>query len=120
MGKKLTPYEIVDNFITKRLDHEIDKWNAGLKNSMEEWENFIEYWNLIEEVERIRKDNAELRMYNEKLLNDNSKYCYKYQKLLESILDFTKSNLELLETDGINAKSIVANNIQAFRKELGL
>lgn len=120
MGKKLTPYEIVDNFITKRYDLEIDKWNAGLKNSMEEWETFLTYWNLIEDVKSLRKDNAELRMYNEKLKDDNSKLSYKYQKLLESIIDFTKSNLELLETDGINAKSIVANNIQAFRKELGL
>lgn len=50
----------------------------------------------------------------------NLKYDNIIKDKEESILDFTKSNLKLLETDGINAKSIVANNIQSFKKELGL
>ena len=73
MGKKLTPYEKVDNFITKCYDNEVDKWNSGLSNQMQEWESFLDYWNLIDEVASLRKDNAELRMYNNKLLDENKK-----------------------------------------------
>lgn len=96
MGKRLTPYEKVDNFITKNYDLEIDKWNAGLSNNMEEWETFLTYWNLIEDVKSLRKDNAELRMYNERLINDNSKLSYKYQKLKEDY-DALKKELESYE-----------------------
>lgn len=67
MGKKLTPYEKVDNFITKCYDAEVDKWNAGLSNSMEEWEHFLDDWKMIDEIAYYRNANAELRMYNEKL-----------------------------------------------------
>lgn len=73
MGKRLTPYEKVDNFITKCYDAEVDKWNAGMSNNMQEWENFIDYWNLIDEVASLRHDNAELRVYNEKLLKQLKK-----------------------------------------------
>ena len=83
MGKKLTPYEKVDNFITKCYDTEVDKWNAGLSNNMNEWERFIEYWNLIEEVESLRKDNAELRVYNNKLKTEVEFKEKKYQELLK-------------------------------------
>lgn len=67
MAKKLTPYEKVDNFITKCYDLEVDKWNAGLSNSMEEWEHFLDDWKMIDEIAYYRNVNAELRMYNEKL-----------------------------------------------------
>ena len=73
MPKRLTPYEKVDNFITKCHDAEVDKWNAGLPNNADEWDRFIEYWSLIDEVESLRKDNAELRMYNNKLLEENQR-----------------------------------------------
>ena len=66
--KRLTPYEKVDNFITKCHDEQVERWNAGLSNNADEWENFIEYWSLIDEVSSLRHDNAELRVYNNKLL----------------------------------------------------
>ena len=68
--RRLTPYEKVDNFITKCHDAEVDKWNAGLPNNADEWDNFITYWNLIDEVSSLRKDNAELRVYNNRLKED--------------------------------------------------
>ena len=80
--KRLTPYDKVDNFITKCYDLEIDKWNAGLSNNMEEWESFLTYWNLIEDVKSLRKDNAELRMYNEKLKNENERLHKKLNEML--------------------------------------
>lgn len=67
--KRLTPYEKVDNFITKCYDIEVDKWNAGLSNNIEEWERFLDDWKMIDEIAYYRKANAELRMYNEKLKN---------------------------------------------------
>lgn len=78
MAKRLTPYEKVENFITKCHDLEVDKWNAGLSNNMEEWEAFTEYWDRLEDVERLLKDNAELRLYNDKLKEENKKLRLKY------------------------------------------
>lgn len=90
MGKRLTPYQKVDNFITKCHDAEVDKWNAGLPNNADEWENFIEYWSLIDEIVplideivSLRKDNAELRMYNNKLNTEVEFKEKKYQELLK-------------------------------------
>lgn len=83
MGKRLTPYQKVDNFITKCHDLEVDKWNAGLSNNVDEWERFIEYWNLIEEIEDLRKDNAELKVYNNKLKTEVEFKEKKYQELLK-------------------------------------
>lgn len=71
--KRLTPYQKVENYITKCHDAEVDKWNAGLPNNADEWDNFIEYWSLIDEVASLRKDNAELRMYNNKLIEENQR-----------------------------------------------
>lgn len=83
MAKRLTPYEKVDNFITKCHDLEVDKWNAGLPNNADEWEGFIEYWNLIDDVAYFKKDNAELRMYNNKLKTEVEFKEKKYQELLK-------------------------------------
>ena len=71
--RRLSPYEKVEKFITKCHDAEVDKWNAGLPNNADEWDSFIEYWSLIDEVASLRKDNAELRMYNNKLLEENQR-----------------------------------------------
>lgn len=78
--KRLTPYEKVKNFITKCYNIEIDKWNAGLSNNMEEWENFNRYWDRLEDVERLLKDNAEIRFYNDKLVEENKKLKEKISK----------------------------------------
>lgn len=67
MSKRLTPYEKVNNFIIKCYRIEVDKWNAGLPNNMQEWDNFLYDWKLIDEVASLRHDNAELRLYNEHL-----------------------------------------------------
>ena len=96
MAKRLTPYEKVDNFITKCHDTEVDKWNAGLPNNADEWERFIEYWDLIEEVEYLRKDNAELRMYNNKLKTEVEFKEKKYQEQKE-ILEILKESPFILE-----------------------
>ena len=71
--KRLTPFEKVNNFINKCYDLEIDKWNAGLNNNMMEWEEFVLDFNRIDEVADLRKDNSELRFYNEKLKNENER-----------------------------------------------
>lgn len=124
MAKKLTPYEKVDNFITKCHDVEVDKWNAGLSNNADEWENFIEYWNLIDEVVSLRKDNAELRMYNNKLNTEVEFKEKKYQELLTKYNENDKviTNKELIEKlqkwfkllcmDSINSKLLVRTEIK--------
>lgn len=73
MSKRLTPYEKVDNFITKEHDKQVDRWNAGLDNNVFEWEDFIKHWNLIDDVASLKKDNAELRVYNDKLKEENKR-----------------------------------------------
>lgn len=83
MGKRLTPYEKVDNFITKNYDLEVDKWNAGLSNNKEEWEHFLDDWKVIDDIAYYKKANAELRCYNDRLKEDNSKLSYSKQKLKE-------------------------------------
>lgn len=83
MAKKLTPYEKVENFITKCHDLEVDKWNAGLSNNMEEWETFTDYWDRLEDVERLLKDNAEIRLYNDKLIEENKRLKEEIRKLKE-------------------------------------
>ena len=83
MGKRLTPYEKVDNFITKNYDFEVEKWNAGLSNNMEEWEHFLDDWKVIDDIAYYKKTNAELRNYNERLKDMNSKLSYQNQKLRE-------------------------------------
>ena len=55
MGKRLTPYEKVDNFITKNYDLEVDKWNAGLTSNMEEWEHFLDDWKVIDDIAYYKK-----------------------------------------------------------------
>lgn len=81
--KRLSPYEKVDNFITKCRDYECEKWNAGLSNNLDEWDNFITYWNLIDEVASLRKDNAELRVYNNRLKEDLNLKEKRYNELLK-------------------------------------
>lgn len=73
MPKRLTPYEKVDNFITKCYDTEVDKWNAGISNNMEEWSRFLDDWKVIDDIAYYKKTNAELRMYNENLLKENER-----------------------------------------------
>ena len=73
MPKRLTPYEKVDNFITKCYDTEVDKWNSGVSNNMDEWENFLNDWKAIDDIAYYKKTNAELRMYNENLLKENER-----------------------------------------------
>lgn len=91
MGKRLTPYEKVDNFITKNYDLEVDKWNSGLSNSMEEWERFLDDWKVIDEIAYYKNANAELRCYNERLKDMNSKLSYKNQKLIEDYTELKKA-----------------------------
>ena len=83
MSKRLTPYEKVENFITKSFDLEVDKWNAGLSNNKDEWERFLDDWKLIDEVADLRRDNAELRLYNNKLKTEVEFKEKKYQELLK-------------------------------------
>lgn len=90
MGKRLTPYEKVDNFITKNYDLEVDKWNSGISNNMEEWEHFLYDWKVIDDIAYYKETNAELRMYNERLKDDNSKLSYKNQKLIEDMKELKK------------------------------
>lgn len=108
MSKRLTPYEKVDNFITKERDKQCDRWNAGLSNNVDEWDNFIEYWNLIDDIASLKKDNAELRVYNGNLLEENKKLI----KMLDDNLIFKNGHL----TSGFSykGKDIVAMPLEEY------
>ena len=67
------PFQVVEDFITKKHDEQVDRWNAGMNNNLEEWDRFIDYFTDIERVQELRKDNAELRMYNHKLEQENKR-----------------------------------------------
>ena len=110
MPKRLTPYEKVDNFITKCYDNEIDKWNAGLSNNMEEWESFLTYWNLIDEVKSLRKDNAELRFYNNKLIFENKK--------VKQQLENSHNNINIVLSQYYNGECDAENTIAIINEML--
>lgn len=117
--KRLKPYDKVDNFITKCYDNEVDKWNAGLSNNMDEWERFLDDWKVIDDIAYFKKNNAELRVYNERLLNDNSKLSYSKQKIKEDydrLLKKLKLWYELLKIDGGNTKHQVVVDIESILK----
>ena len=110
MPKRLTPYEKVENFITKCHDAEVDKWNAGLSNNADEWDRFIEYWSLIDEVESLRKDNAELRMYNNKLLDENKK--------VKQQLENSHNNINIVLSQYYNGECDAENTIAIINEML--
>ena len=114
MAKKLTPYEKTVNFIHKQFETERDKWNAGLPNNMDEWESFEEYFDLIDVVSDLKKDNAELRCYNERLINEmkrKTKFDVISEDELKKVLNRWKS---LLNKELINSKEIVIKEINAL------
>lgn len=121
MAKKLTPYEKTVNFIHKHFETEKDKWNAGLPNNMDEWESFEEYFDLIDVVSDLKKDNAELRCYNEKLLNDlkSKEVRLKLQPRGNGkIYALLTKWIQLLNKDAINSKDIVKKEMMLMKREM--
>ena len=131
MSKRLTPYEKVDNFIIREHDKQVDRWNAGLDNNVFEWEAFINHWNLIDDVASLKKDNAELRVYNDKLKEENKRLENRINVEFESkrtimhrsfkrykALSKIQTILDSWATSGLIADEIALNQISNVIKDL--
>lgn len=92
MPKALKPRTCLEKFLESKVKINIDKWNAGLDNQADEWQELeVNVLAALDDYTYLRKDNAELRMYNEKLkkeidrLNNIKKEYDQLKKEYESL-----------------------------------
>ena len=81
MPKALKPYDCLIKFLDSKVRINIDKWNAGLDNQANDWEELRDKVTAsLEDYTYLRKDNAELRVYNNKLKEENEKLNKKLEQ----------------------------------------